>query len=161
MKKILLVLILLLTVTLSSSAQNTPADNQAIQRLKEFYTIYNKTFYTNFKKMNFMLLQAKLDLVRKKYCTKKLYNDLRISNLKGEDVEHDFIVSDLYTDSLRAKTINVIKDHTETGHYIVSYLAPISVGKVKELKAIFDVGMVKEEGVYKIAALADNTMYPR
>ncbi len=153
--------ILLLTVTLNSTAQNTPADNQAIQRLQEFYAIYNKTFYANFKKISFMLLQAKLDLVRKKYCTKKLYNDLRISNLKGEDVEHDFIVSDMYTDSLRAKTINVIKDHAETGHYIVSYLAPISVGKIKELKAVFDVGMVKEDGLYKISALADNTIYPR
>lgn len=107
-----------------------------------------------------MLLQEKLDLVRKKYCTKKIYNDLRVSNLKGEDVEHDFIVSDLYTDSLRANTITVVKDRAETGHYIVSYLAPISVGKIKELKVIFDIGMVKEDGVYKISTLTDNTKYP-
>ena len=160
MKKIALAIILSFVFTLNSAAQNTAANDQAMQRLKEFYTIYNKTFYTNFKKINFMLLQTKLDLVRKKYCTKKLYNDLRLNNLKGEDVEHDFIVCDLYTDSLRVKTLAVIKKRTEMNHYIVSYLAPIDVVKIKELKAIFDIGMVKEDGVYKISTLADNTKYP-
>ena len=79
MKKIVFALLLML-FAFRSIAQNTQANDQAIQRLKEFYTIYNKTFYTNFKKIDFMLLQAKLDLVRKKYCTKKLYNTLIHSN---------------------------------------------------------------------------------
>jgi hypothetical protein len=159
MKKIVFALLLML-FAFRSIAQNTQADEQAIQRLKEFYTIYNKTFYTNFKKIDFMLLQAKLDVVRKKYCTKKLYTPLIHSNLKGEDADHDFIVSDLYTDSLRIKTLTVIKDRTQMNHYIVSYLAPVSVGKIKELKTIFDIGVVKEGGVYKISTLVDNTKYP-
>jgi len=160
MKKTLFAIILLFIVTLNSTAQNTLVDNQAIHRLKEFYTIYNKTFYNNFKKIDFMLLQTKLDLVRKKYCTKKLYNDLRLNNLKGEDVEHDFIVSDLYTDSIRIKTLTVVKSKVEMNNYIVSYMAPVEVGKIKELKAVFNIGMVKEDGVYKISTLADNTKYP-
>ena len=45
-------------------------------------------------------------------------------------------------------------------HYIVSYLAPVSVGKIKELKTIFDIGVVKEDGVYKISTLVDDTKYP-
>jgi hypothetical protein len=153
MKKVALALILLL-VAFRSAAQNSPADTQTIQMLKEFYTIYHITFYSA-TKANWKFFPGKLHELQKRYCTRKLYN-----NLKNDNLDHDFLISDLYTDSLHLNTLTVVKNPTQVKHYIVSYIAPVSAGQIKELKAVFNVGVEKEDGDFKISTLINETKYP-
>jgi hypothetical protein len=156
MKRIAVAFVLIL-FAFRSPAQNSTADAQAIAMLKQFYTLYNLTWaygspYSS--KMPFKVFQEKVDLLRKKYCTRKLYNNIK------NDWDYDFLIADMYADSTHLKTLTVVKDRAEARHYMVSYIAHKTMGKVKELHMSFDVCVEKEDGDYKISTVYNQTQHP-
>jgi hypothetical protein len=148
--KIVIYLFLTCILFLSNSScarsQNDVADKQAVQMLKEFYTAYNTTWSTT----KGYVLTKKLDSLQRKYCTKKLKNEVKEFGL-----DHDPLIGDDYTDAEHLKTLTVTKDSAKASAYIVSYIAHTLSASNKPIdeKVIIHVTVVKEGESFKIAAV--------
>ena len=146
MKKILLAF-LIITSVIASKAQDSSSGQQAVHMLKEFYTAYNTAWSTT---KGYVLIK-KLDSLQRKYCTKKLRNEVKEIGL-----DHDPLIGIDYTDVEHLKTLSITKDPGNANGYIVFYMAHTlsASNKPTDEKVVIHVIVVKEEGVAKIASVS-------
>lgn len=131
-----------------NSAQVQNDDKQIIIMLKEFYSDYNAIWANG---NDPKILIKKIDLIEQKYCSKKLYDDLKkLSEKQGLD--HDIFTNDFGTDDESLKTMSIIKDPQKTNEFIVSYIVSTSdpVGKKIKEKVTIHIVVVKDKESYKI-----------
>jgi hypothetical protein len=88
---------------------------QAIQLIKEFYIAYNTAWSSDSTPQE---LNEKLRDLKLKYCSIALMIDL------SDDIDHDLLINDQYTDVAHLKTLTVHKDSGKKNSYTVSYIAP-------------------------------------
>ena len=103
-----IICLLFFSTPANAHAQNTDTDKQALQMLKEFYTVWavpkNKAFL------------QKMDSLLNKYVTGKLKKDQ-----KEEGLEHDLLTNDHQMDAGYLKTLTVTKDPAKVNEYIVFF----------------------------------------
>jgi|GEM_PF-614824 len=142
MKKILFFL-LFISVTTLSKAQNSLSDTQAIHMLREFYTTYMGDFVNATPSSD---VEAQLDLLKKKYCTKNLLN--KIPKLT-EDSDADPLIKAQDSNEDCVKNLSFKKNLKKPNSYVVSYYYIDDSTKEKEITTI-NVTVVKQNGIFKI-----------
>jgi len=142
MKKILFFL-LFISVTTLSKAQNSLSDTQAIHMLREFYTTYMGDFVNATPSSD---VEAQLDLLKKKYCTKNLLN--KIPKLT-EDSDADPLIKAQDSNEDSIKNLSFKKNLKKPNSYVVSYYYIDDSTKEKEITTI-NVTVVKQNGIFKI-----------
>jgi hypothetical protein len=134
-------------------------DDPAINMLKEFYIAYNTAWATT--KGNILI--KKLDSLKSRYCTEAYQKELK-NEFKEVGLDHDELINDAATDVEHLNTLKVIKDLKKVNEYIVSYVVfgkDVSNNPLQE-KIVMHVLVMKENGIYKIAAIknASYTIIP-
>ncbi|MBS0425346.1 MAG: hypothetical protein JSR71_13235 [Proteobacteria bacterium] len=127
-------------------SQNKLADKEIKEMLREFYTAYNTTWST----CNMQLLKYKLDSLQRKYCTKKL-----IQQVKEYGLDHDPLIGDDYTDVEHLKTLSITKDSSQPFAYTIYYIAHTLSASNKPIdeKVIIHLTVAKEGDIYKVASI--------
>lgn len=129
-------------------------DDQAINMLKEFYTAYNTAWATTSGK----ILVKKLDSLKRRYCAVAYQKELK-EEFKRVGLDHDELINDVATDVDHLNTLKVIKDPKKANEYIVSYMVfgkDVSNNPLQE-KIVMHALIVKENGIYKIAAIKNGS----
>jgi hypothetical protein len=129
-------------------------NDSAVNMLKEFYTAYNTAWATK----DASVLIKKLHSLRSRYCTVAYQKKLE-EELKEVGLDHDELVNDVATDVDHLNTLKVIKDLKKANEYIVSYMffgKDVSNNPLQE-KIVMHVLVMKENGIYKIAAIKNGS----
>jgi hypothetical protein len=148
----LIYLVSLTTLACGQARQDTNTD--AVNMLKEFYTAYNTAWSNN----SGNVLIKKLDSLQSKYCTRMYYKELR-KEFKEVGLDHDELINDVATDVDHLNTLKVVKDLKKPNEYIVSYMffgKDVSNNPLQE-KIVIHVLLIKENGIYKIAAIKNGS----
>ena len=146
MKKLIFVLLFMASAVVAK-AQNDAEEKQAVQMLKEFYIAYNAAWST----AHHGIPIKKLDSLQRKYCTKKMRDEVKEFGL-----DHDSVigVDNLYAEHL--KTVTVIKDSAKTNAYMVSYSYHTTFGSQStDTKVVLHVTFVKEGVNFKIDSVIE------
>ena len=129
-------------------------EDQAINMLKEVYIAYNTAWATT----NGNILIKKLDSLKMRYCTVTYQKKLKME-FKEVGLDHDELINDAATDVDHLNTLKVIKDPKKANEYIVSYMVfgkDVSNNLLQE-KIVMHVLIMKENGIYKIAAIKNGS----
>jgi hypothetical protein len=154
-----LFLVMLMMISVSVVAQKYKGeDEQAIKMLREFYEAYGATCALIASKG--VPIGEKLDSLAKIYATRELLKQHR----ERSEFEEDVLTGDWGMNAEALKSLSVMKDTTGNNAFIVSYSIfdyPVSPSKPVKQNIILSVGVVKENGVYKIASVKDLTEIDR
>jgi len=128
-------------------SQSNPADEDATQMLKSFYTMRSTIKYI-------VKDIPKIDSLQKKYCTINLQKKLK-EEYKANGLDHDLLTNDNGIDPKALNTISISKAPGKINRYIVSYINHTIDANNKPIieKVVSHVIVVKEDGRFKIASV--------
>lgn len=141
MKRSILILFLVVCA-ITSKAQNTASDVQALAMLKNFYT----TYMTEVAIGKPPASEKKIDAIQKKYCTPALISKIKRLQQSG-DLDWDPFIKAQDSNIESVKTL-VVKKGATSNSYVVSYTDIYSHSTIS-----INVILTKLNGSFKIASV--------
>jgi hypothetical protein len=158
MRKILLLAIFsgIFTSENSYSQNKTSEEKQIIKTLRTFYREYfleeTKTKIDTDGTAGIGTDYTKIELLKKKYCTKNFL--IKLEKAFANELDYDPLVNAQDFDMKDYETLKIIKDKTKSNVYLVSfgYFEYDKNNIQKPIKMV----IVKDKGMYKIDSIIDS-----